>query len=189
MQFYDSIFSPLVINIVRYFVFAGVPFLIIYMLFPDAFLNQKIQKRLAKNKDFIREILHSLLTSVMMTLVAFLLAHTPFQQYTTIYTEIDEYPLWWLGVSVLLALVLQDAYFYWTHRAMHHPKLFRWVHLLHHRSVNPSPWTSYSIHIFEALVDLLLAPLLILLLPMHPYAIISFTTIFFAFQCICPPGI
>lgn len=56
-----------------------------------------------------------------------------------------------LGILALL-LVLHDAYFYWAHRMMHHPKLFKAFHRAHHRSVTPTPWAAYSFAIPEAAV-------------------------------------
>ncbi|MEL6805609.1 MAG: hypothetical protein AAFO91_17710 [Bacteroidota bacterium] len=51
---------------------------------------------------------------------------------------------------------------------MHHPLLFKWVHLIHHRSTNPSPWASYSFHILEAILEVMIAPIILVLVPMHP---------------------
>jgi len=36
---------------------------------------------------------------------------------------------------------------------MHHKKLFRWFHLVHHQSTNPSPWAAYAFHPLEAVVE------------------------------------
>jgi Delta7-sterol 5-desaturase len=63
-------------------------------------------------------------------------------------------------------LVMQDAYFYFTHRALHHPRLFPLMHRVHHRSLDPSPLASFAFHPGEALIEgvfgvsvaLLLAP-------------------------------
>ncbi len=47
-------------------------------------------------------------------------------------------------------LLFNDAWFYGWHRLLHHPKLFRHVHAVHHRSVDVNPFTSYSFHAVEA---------------------------------------
>ena len=70
--------------------------------------------------------------------------------WTRIYLDVSERPLWWLPVSFLLCLAIHDTWFYWTHRLMHWPRFYRLLHRLHHRSNNPSPWTSYSFDIGEA---------------------------------------
>lgn len=56
-----------------------------------------------------------------------------------------------LGLLALL-LLLHDAYFYWAHRMMHHPRLFKAFHRAHHRSITPTPWAAYSFAISEAAV-------------------------------------
>ncbi|MEL6590196.1 MAG: sterol desaturase family protein [Bacteroidota bacterium] len=182
MQIYNSILSPLLINVIRYFLLAGIPFLIFYHLYPKLFQNNKIQRRLAKNKDFVREIVHSLQTTLAIGAIAYLIVYTPLSAYTSVYKDLDAFPLWWLGGSLLVALIIHDAYFYWVHRVMHHPLLFKWVHLIHHRSTNPSPWASYSFHILEAILEVMIAPIILVLVPMHPIAILAFATFSFVFN-------
>ncbi len=166
--------APIWVNIIRYFVLAGIPFLIFYILFPTFFTKNKIQERFAKNKDFIREILHSMQTSVIIGLVAIFFLFTPLREFTQIYMEKAAMPLWWIPVSVVLALIVHDTYFYWMHRTLHHPKLYKTVHLMHHKSINPSPWASYSFHFFEGVTEAMIIPVLIFLVPMHPSALAMF---------------
>ena len=122
----------------------------------------------------MREILHSVQTSVIIGIVIVLTVFTPLGAYTAIYREMTAFPLWWMPVSVVVALVVHDTYFYWMHRLLHHPKLYRHAHLTHHKSVNPSPWTSYSFHAFEGFTEALIAPIIIFLIPMHPIALMLF---------------
>src|ERR1700709_1826028 len=58
--------------------------------------------------------------------------------WTRVYGDIHAYPLWWGPVSLLASLAAHDAWFYWTHRAMHRPKLFRIAHAVHHASRPPT---------------------------------------------------
>jgi sterol desaturase/sphingolipid hydroxylase (fatty acid hydroxylase superfamily) len=62
-------------------------------------------------------------------------------------------------------LILHDAYFYWTHRMMHMPAIFRWMHWEHHKSQKPTPWTAYSFSIPEGLVQGLFVPLYVMTMP------------------------
>jgi sterol desaturase/sphingolipid hydroxylase (fatty acid hydroxylase superfamily) len=167
---------PLVINITRYFLFAGITFLVFYILFPQVFTKNKIQAQFAKRKDFIREILHSMQTSFIIAVVGLLILNTPLKEYTLFYSNAADYSSWWIPVSALLALVIHDTYFYWMHRTIHHPRLFRRVHLLHHKSVNPSPWASYSFHFSEGILEALALPVILVLIPMHPIALLIFTS-------------
>ena len=165
---------PTITNISRYFLVAGTAFLIFYVWFPKFFSKNKIQAKFAQHKDFIREILHSMQASVVFGMVIALFVFTPLKDYTQIYTDINEFAIWWIPVSVILALIIHDTYFYWMHRTLHHPRLFKTFHLVHHKSVNPSPWASYSFHLFESITESLIFPIIVLLMPMHPLALASF---------------
>ncbi|MFK7773478.1 MAG: sterol desaturase family protein [Saprospiraceae bacterium] len=173
-------FLPIVANILRYFLLAGIPFVIFYLLFPEKFSKNKIQSRFAKRKDFIREILHSMQTTFILAGVGILILRTPLQEYTQFYTNLSDYSLWWIPTSVVLGLVIHDTYFYWMHRTVHQPKFYKMIHLLHHKSINPSPWTSYSFHFTEGVLEAMVAPIILVLLPMHPLSLILFTLSSFA---------
>ncbi|PKB14542.1 C-5 sterol desaturase [Novosphingobium kunmingense] len=86
---------------------------------------------------------------------------------TRIYNDIEAYPLWWLPLSLVLALVLQDAWFYWTHRLMHRRALFRIMHAVHHASRPPTAWAAMSFHPSEALTMAFFVPALVFLVPLH----------------------
>ena len=55
-------------------------------------------------------------------------------------------------VSFVITVIAHDAYFYWAHRIMHRPQLFRTFHRRHHKSHNPTPFTAYSFDLAEAAV-------------------------------------
>ena len=58
---------------------------------------------------------------------------------------------WLPGIGLLIAIVIaHDAYFYWAHRTMHHPRLFKTFHRFHHRTITPTPWAAYSFAVPEA---------------------------------------
>jgi sterol desaturase/sphingolipid hydroxylase (fatty acid hydroxylase superfamily) len=66
---------------------------------------------------------------------------------------VEEYGWGYFFISVAVMLVLHDAYFYWTHRAMHRPRLFKVFHRVHHLSTNPSQWAAFAFHPLEAVVE------------------------------------
>lgn len=71
----------------------------------------------------------------------------------------------WFWVCLGLMIVAHDAYFYWAHRTMHDPRLFRRFHRRHHLSHNPSPFTAYSFDIGEAAVMAAFVPIWVILVP------------------------
>ncbi|MFN0048514.1 MAG: sterol desaturase family protein [Cytophagales bacterium] len=173
---YSSMYG---VTVFRYLLLSGIPFFLFYVVFSKKFAKSKIQLRLASSKDFFGEILHSLQSSLVLTLVGYLVLFTPFRNFTLIYAEVDAYPIWWLPVSLFLALLVHDTYFYWMHRALHHKSLFSKTHKVHHLSTNPSPWASYSFHLIEAFTEAFVLVIIVFTIPMHPISILSFTIVGF----------
>ena len=87
--------------------------------------------------------------------------------WTRIYAEWDAMPLWYLPLAPLIYLFLHDTWFYWTHRLMHRPKLFRTMHAVHHASRPPTAWAAMSFHPWEALTGAVVIPLLVFFVPIH----------------------
>lgn len=87
--------------------------------------------------------------------------------WTLIYTDFGQYPLWYLPIAPLLFLLAHDTWFYWTHRLMHRPALFRIVHAVHHASRPPTAWAAMSFSPLEALTGAVVIPALVFLIPIH----------------------
>ena len=86
---------------------------------------------------------------------------------TEIYSDWNAYPLWYLPLSVLIYLFAHDTWFYWTHRWMHRPRLFKAAHAVHHASRPPTAWAAMSFHPIEALTGAVVVPVLVFLVPIH----------------------
>ena len=60
-----------------------------------------------------------------------------------------------LFVAGLVLLPIWSAFhFYWMHRLLHVPFIYKHVHSLHHRNVNIGPWSGLSMHPVEHLLYL-----------------------------------
>jgi len=87
--------------------------------------------------------------------------------WTRIYTDIGDYPLWWMPLSLVVFLFVHDTWFYWTHRWMHTPAAFRIAHAVHHASRPPTAWAAMSFHPIEAVTGAVVIPALVFLVPIH----------------------
>ena len=59
----------------------------------------------------------------------------------------------YLFALVLLATPLfRELHFYCVHRLIHWPPLYRTVHKLHHKNINPTPWSGLAMHPVEHLL-------------------------------------
>jgi sterol desaturase/sphingolipid hydroxylase (fatty acid hydroxylase superfamily) len=88
--------------------------------------------------------------------------------WTQLTTSIDS-PLQaaWLPLSILVYLFAHDSWFYWTHRWMHQPKMFKAAHAVHHASRPPTAWAAMSFHPWEAMSGAILIPALLFIIPIH----------------------
>jgi sterol desaturase/sphingolipid hydroxylase (fatty acid hydroxylase superfamily) len=59
----------------------------------------------------------------------------------------DHWP--WLVALTLLVPAIHEVHFFCIHRLIHIPVLYKWIHSVHHNSINPSPWSSLSMHPIE----------------------------------------
>lgn len=83
----------------------------------------------------------------------------------------DDSPVIFL-LLFLLVPVIHEAGFFFAHRLLHWPPLYRVAHALHHRNTNPGPWSGLSMHPIEHV--LYFAPsLLFLLIPSHPVHMVN----------------
>lgn len=158
----------------RYFIVAGVFFLIFYIFKKKKWSYKKIQQRFPVKKDYAREIGYSMLTIVIFIIVAMIVFVSPLRQYTQIYREFSDYGWGYFTLSFFMIILLHDTYFYWMHRMIHHPKLFKNVHRVHHLSYNPSPWAAFAFHPLEAILEAFIIIIVVFLFPVHRFAIIAF---------------
>lgn len=124
-----------------------------------------------RQKQIFREILWASSSSLVFVALACAGWWMYQQNLTRVYTNTDEYPVWYLMVSPLLLLVLYETYYYWLHRWMHLPKVFRLVHRVHHESRQPTVFTSFAFHPLEAFLQMAFFPFVILVIPFH-YAVL-----------------
>ena len=151
----------------RYFIFAGLIWFIWYILLRNKILYKKIQLKLPLNSDYRREIFYSLVTMIIFACVPALILGTPLRKYTMYYTDINQHSMIWFWLAFPIMAVIHDAYFYWTHRLMHHPALYKAVHLLHHKSTNPSPWAAYAFYPTEAVIEAGVFFVFVMIMPLH----------------------
>ena len=163
----------------RYLMVATTFFVVFYIVLKHHHWFVKIQERFPNNKDYAREVFYSALSVIIFASIALFVFSLP-HQYVLLYRDFDAYPVWYYALSFVLMLLVHDTYFYWMHRFMHLPRLFKWFHLTHHKSTNPSPWAAYAFHPLEAVIEGAIPLVIVQVMPVHTSAL----TIFFIFQII-----
>jgi lathosterol oxidase len=140
---------------------------------PGAPLN-----RAAPSRALIaHEIRYSLLSTPIYALPAAIALEAWKAGGTQLYLDPGAYPLWWLPVSFVLLLVVQDAHYYWTHRLLHRREVFAFAHAAHHRSREPSPFASFAFDPVEAVLTAWLLPALAFLIPLNIWMLAALLTV------------
>ena len=174
LSFTEIFPKALLVDFLRYALTTGIIYLVFWVLFFKKWQHRVIQKKPLQLAKMYTEFAFSLSTVFVFALIGTGIALAKSAGHTLIYDDFEERGWVWFFASIGLMIVLHDAYFYWTHRLMHHPLVFRHVHLVHHRSTNPSPWAAYAFHPLEAVVEAGIFPLLVFTIPLHGLALFVF---------------
>lgn len=82
------------------------------------------------------------------------------------WSTFEAHPVWFTALWLLVP-IWHEGHFYLIHRPLHLPFFYKHIHSIHHNSVNPSPWSSLSMHPVEQLL-FFSSSLLYLVVPAHP---------------------
>ena len=161
----------------RYFLIAGSFHLWFYLLKKDKYARRSLSKKEIRKKQFYLEVKWSVVTSLIFAFAGSVTAILWQKGFTQLYTDVNKYPIWYLPVSLLISMFIHETYYYWLHRSMHTPIVFRLMHKVHHDSNTTSAWTAFSFHPLEGLLQAAILPLTIVILPMHVYVLLFQLTI------------
>jgi sterol desaturase/sphingolipid hydroxylase (fatty acid hydroxylase superfamily) len=85
--------------------------------------------------------------------------------------------VWRILFEILAILLVYDFAYYWLHRGMHHKKVMKYVHAVHHEVHNPTAMESFYLHPIELFAGLALLISCTWLL--GPVSVYSFAAVFF----------
>jgi sterol desaturase/sphingolipid hydroxylase (fatty acid hydroxylase superfamily) len=80
-------------------------------------------------------------------------------------------PLWFVAMFFVVPFI-HEVGFYFAHRLVHFPALYKWAHHLHHRNVSPGPWSGLSMHPIEHVIYFA-SIALFFFIPAHPIHMIN----------------
>jgi sterol desaturase/sphingolipid hydroxylase (fatty acid hydroxylase superfamily) len=75
-------------------------------------------------------------------------------------------PVYFVLLMVAVGL-MRSFHFYWAHRITHWKPLYKSAHYLHHKNINPGPWSGMAMHPIEHLIYLS-GVLVHWIIPSHP---------------------
>jgi sterol desaturase/sphingolipid hydroxylase (fatty acid hydroxylase superfamily) len=162
------------IDLIRYAVFAIGLWAVLWVVLAKPLAHRKIRPNSPPAKQLVLEFLFSVRSVAVFStigLIYFALERLGLMWGPDVADKLG--PIW--GVFTFIALAYgHDTWFYWTHRIMHHPRLFRRFHRTHHKSFNPSPFTAYSFDVSEAAVQAIYLVFWSLIIPTSYWVITAY---------------
>lgn len=179
----------LVAACLRYLLMTGTYYVIVCKLFDRKFRKYKISPVRVPSKVMRSEMTWALLNNINYATLA-VFSYTLYELgYLKLYFEWHAYGTVYGLLIVPVLLLAHDSYFFWVHYLMHR-KPFRHAshHHIHHQVQNVSPWSAFSVHPIEGFIELLFRPVLLIVIPTHPYSLIAFAILSFALNIIGHSG-
>lgn len=172
--FFENVTAMYGENLLWYAGFAFPFFIIFWIVGKKYFKKIRIQETERANVNhFKHDLGFSASTFLVFAIMDVFLLYSESKGYTKLYFDISDYGYVWLGVSFFLVLFIDDMFFYWSHRAMHLPRFYKFFHKVHHESTDPSPLTAFAFHPYEAIIENMMHFVLPFLLPLHFGTIIA----------------
>jgi sterol desaturase/sphingolipid hydroxylase (fatty acid hydroxylase superfamily) len=138
---------------ISYFAVVGLVFLLVWKLGARRFASRRIPARSRLGAAQLRaEVVNTLMSLGVGTSIAAIVAALQAGGVINLPTDLSQTSVPTALSMFLGLLLLNDVWFYAIHRLLHHPRIFRYVHAVHHRSIDVNPFSSYSFHPLEALL-------------------------------------
>lgn len=171
----------------RYAIAASLIAGLVWLLKRTEWKSRQIQRRTPSDADVRREIAASIRTVLVYILVSIFVI---WGIRKGVLHEMNGSFGWAGNLAALVAILVgHDAYFYWAHRAMHHPRLFKFFHRFHHRTITPTPWAAYSFAVPEAFVMAIFVPIWQFFVPTPEGVIFAFLIIMILRNCMGHAGL
>lgn len=155
---------------IRYAAVAGSLYWFFHVGFKQKWLGYRIQRRFPSRDEVAHEICWSLSNTACTGLSVVLLHRLIHGGRTGMYFAVADHGWAYFALSVLLGIAGYDAWFYWQHRLLHTPWLYRHAHAIHHRVANPTPFATFAHHPIETFMGNAYFILFVVLVPVHPLA-------------------
>jgi sterol desaturase/sphingolipid hydroxylase (fatty acid hydroxylase superfamily) len=163
-----------------YLIFCGSAYVIFYLILRRWLAKRKITQKPTGVEAPLREIGRTVVSNLLgkgpfIVGLAYL-AHEGAIPAKLIYKHIADHGTAYFVFTIVFDVLLFDLWFYLSHRFWLHSRFgYRHIHIVHHRSVDPTPFARNSVHPVEGIGNAIFHILPVFLMPHHPLAILIST--------------
>lgn len=167
---------------IRYIVIAMGAYWILWKVLPKFIENKKIVKDPLPVGQKRREVFYAL-TSVLIFagggLVNLFISDKKWGLY---YSHIQDFGWGYWVFSIFAMLAISEIHFYFFHRLLHTPFLYKKIHAVHHMSRQTTPMTSQAFSPAESLVNISVVFIIPFVIPLHISAYLVFANLAFLYN-------
>ncbi len=167
-----NIFYVYILNLIIVFFVAGGLHLYLYSLNKQKDILKYVIRKQSNNKKYILN--SQVLDNMFWTIVSGVTVWTIYQilymwSYSKGIVPLSSFSInpFWFCILFLLITLWNGIHFYFIHRLLHFPFLYKIAHHVHHRNINPGPWSGISMHPIEHILYFS-AVLIHFIIPSHP---------------------
>ena len=125
--------------------------------------NNEAEKRQIRSEIF-QQILSNILVIGVISPILIILTEMGISK---IYYDINEYPIIWHVISLIIMLVISDIYVFFCHSILHSRFMFKNFHKTHHQSTKVNVFSGHSLDFIESLLYNLILVVFVVVLPSH----------------------
>lgn len=163
-----------------YLLFCGAAYLLFYLLLRRYLAHRKITQRPTGAKAPLLEIGRTIVSNLLgkgpLIVGLAYLAHEDLIPSRLIYKQVSDHGWAYFALTIVLDILIFDLWFYLSHRFWLHSRFgYRHFHIVHHRSIDPTPFARNSVHPVEGIGNAIFHILPVFLMPHHPLALLIST--------------
>ncbi len=165
------------LQFIRYLIIAGGAHLLFWVWLKRKTQLKKLQSEPFDTRDILRSVLYSFVASFVFGIIVSIPVQKALISKTQLYEDLDSKGWLWLIFSFVLLIVIHDTYFYWMHRILHHRKIYKIFHKVHHNSNNPTAFAALSFHPLESIFEFAFLVPLFFLIPLNKWVLLVFAVV------------
>jgi lathosterol oxidase len=150
----------IMVSVVGYFVVVLILSVLFFVVLKKFSNRRKISSKKVTRGQILIEMINNIKAILIQTILYLYIFPVGYFKLT-----IDNHSIDYNIFSFIILVILHETYFYWTHRLLHTKWLFKNVHMVHHKSKTPNPWSAYSFSSIETVIQLTFLPIILLIVP------------------------